>query len=178
MIRAIYRWIIRVVEVISIIGCGLMVLFTAYEITMREGLNRPTIWTNEVTTCVLVWVGLLAVVYAYDRGSHVSVDLIFRRFRWRTQCFLNIVTSVLTLMFAVIVGVFGYQYWWFAFSRGWRHTGTLDIPMTYTRIMLPIVGLLLTFQLIMTIYDHIGLFRSMAKSGGEVEEKARDVKVN
>ena len=77
MIRAIYNRMIKTVEVVLIVDIGLIVLFTGYEVFIRDIFGKPTIWTNEITSYLLVWLGLLGIVYAYDRGAHVSVDLIF-----------------------------------------------------------------------------------------------------
>lgn len=155
MIRTAYAWILRVVEAISIAGITLMALFTAYEVTMRELFGKPTIWTNEITSYLLVWVGLLGVVYAYDKRTHVSVDIVYRRLNVRVQKSFDLITTILTLMFALCICIYGYHYWWMGFSRGWRHFGMLDVPMSYTRIALPIVGLLLVFQMVITLYDLI-----------------------
>lgn len=160
MIRLVYKGMIRTVEVILIVGITLIVLFTGYEVFIREIFGKPTIWTNEITSYLLVWVGLLGVIYAYDRGTHVSVDLVFRRLNARIQRILNVITAVFILLFGLCICVYGYKYWWLGYSRGWRHFGMLDVPMSYTRIAFPIVGLLLLFQVSITIYDQIRAFRS------------------
>jgi TRAP-type C4-dicarboxylate transport system permease small subunit len=167
MIRIAYKWIIRVVEAISIAGITLITFFTAYEVGMRELFRKPTIWTNEITSYLLVWVGLLGVVYAYDKKTHVSVDLFYRRLSVRIRRFFDAITSSLMLLFALCVCVYGYKYWWLGYSRGWRHFGMLDVPMSYTRIALPIVGLLLVFQLIITLYDRVCLLISTEVKVGQ-----------
>jgi len=154
---------IRAVELFLIVGITLIVLFTAYEICVREIFGRPTIWTNEITSYLLVWVGLLGVVYAYDKGTHVSVDLVFRRLPVGIQRFSNTMTAALILLFALFICVYGYKYWWLGYSRGWRHFGMLDVPMSYTRIALPIAGLFLVFQVALTIHDQIRALRSKGK---------------
>lgn len=163
MIRLVYKGMIRTVEVILIVGITLIVLFTGYEVFIREIFGKPTIWTNEITSYLLVWVGLLGVIYAYDRGTHVSVDLVFRHLNARIQRILNVITAVFILLFGLCICVYGYKYWWLGYSRGWRHFGMLDVPMSYTRIALPIVGLLLLFQVSITIYDQIRALRSKGK---------------
>ena len=160
MIRLVYRGIIKAVEVVSIIGITLIVVFTGYEVCIREIFGKPTSWTNEITSYLLVWIGLLGVVYAYDRGTHVSVDLLFCRFNARIQRILNITTAFLTLLFGLCIGVYGYKYWWLGYCMGWKHFGLLDVPMSYTRIALPITGLLLVFQVAVTLYDEIRTFGS------------------
>jgi TRAP-type C4-dicarboxylate transport system permease small subunit len=170
MIRLLYKAIIKAVEVVSIVGIALIVVFTGYEVFIREIFGKPTNWTNEITSYLLVWVGLLGVVYAYDRGTHVSVDLVFRHFNGRTQRFLNIITAFLTLLFGLCIGIYGYKYWWVGYSAGWNHFGILGVPMSYTQIALPITGVLLVFQVAITLYDHIRAFRS---KGREVWEESR-----
>jgi TRAP-type C4-dicarboxylate transport system permease small subunit len=155
MFRVIYRWSIKIAEIISIVGVSLIVLFTAYEVIIRNVFNKPTIWTNEITSYLLVWLGMLGIVYAYDKGTHVSVDFVFRRLNTSTQRFLNALTVLLILTFSILICMYGYKYWWLAYSKGWRHFGMLDVPMSYTRISLPIVGILLVFQTSIATYDSI-----------------------
>ena len=160
MIRVIYRWSIKAIEIISIVGVSLIVFVTAYEVILRNVFNKPTIWTNEITGYLLVWLGMLGIVYAYDKGTHVSVDFIFRRLNLGTQRFLNVLTVLLILTFSVLICIYGYKYWWLAYSKGWRHFGMLDVPMSYTRISLPIVGILMVFQTSIATYDNICHFFS------------------
>ena len=157
MIRIICKWMIKVVETISSVSITLLASFTFYEVCMRELFRKPTIWTNEISSYLLVWVGVLGMVYAYDKGTHVSVDFIFRHLNARMQRFFNIITTLFVLTFALCLCIYGYKYWWIAFSNGWRHFGMLDIPMSFTRIALPIAGLFLVFQVSIALYDYIKL---------------------
>ena len=63
------KFVVKVIEALSILGVVLMLLFTAYEVFVREILAKPTIWTNEVTSYMLVWFGMLSVVYAYTQKA-------------------------------------------------------------------------------------------------------------
>ena len=161
MIRTIYTIMIKTVEVVLLVGIALIVLFTGYEVFVREIFGKPTIWTNEITSYLLVWIGLLGIVYAYDKGAHVDVDLIFRHFNERWQKLCNIITSLLTVLFGMSICIYGYKYWWIGYTKGWKHFGILDVPMSYTRIALPIAGLLLIFQVSIVMYDQIRALRSL-----------------
>lgn len=160
---------IKLVEILSIIGISLIVLFTAYEVISREIFNRPTIWTNEITSYLLVWLGMLGIVYAFDKGTHVSVDFIFKRLDLRFQRLSNVVTSVLIFAFSLLICIYGYKYWFLAYSRGWRHFGMLDIPMSYTRISFPIIGALLAFQTAIATFDAVSQLKAKrSKTKGDV----------
>ncbi len=155
MIRRTYRYIIRAVEFLTVVSIVVIVLFTALEVILRQFFNHPTIWTNEITTYLLVWFGLLGITYAYHNDTHISVDLVYRRLGRRTRRAADILTSILLFLFAGAVSIFGFQYWWMAYSRGWRHFGMLDVPMSWTRIAVPLTGLLLMLQVGLTLYDNI-----------------------
>ena len=170
MVREIYKGMIKAVEGVLLVGIGFIVLFTGWEVFVREIFGKPTIWTNEITSYLLVWVGLLGVVYAYDRGAHISVDLLFRHFNRRTQGLCNIVTAVLTVLFGLCICVYGYKYWWLGYTKGWKHFGILDVPTSYTRIALPIAGVLLVFQVSITVYDQIRALCSVGNARSKAKE--------
>jgi TRAP-type C4-dicarboxylate transport system permease small subunit len=160
MDNRIYRWVIKLVMLIAIIGIGLSVLFTAYELIMRQLFVRPTIWTNEITSYLLVWFGLLGIAYAYDENAHVSVDLVYNRLGAKSKMLCTCLESLLSLGFMVLLCYYGYNYWWLAYSRGWNHTGSIDVPMSYTRLAIPLIGALLSFQTAFRAWNAIRQFVS------------------
>ena len=167
MLRKICDYAVRVVELISILGVVLILLFTVYEVSAREIFSKPTIWTNELTGYLLVWFGMFSIVYAYDKKSHVSVDLVYRKFGSELKKKVDLFNHILIFTFAIFVSVYGYKYWWLAYSRDWRHFGMLDVPMAYTRIAMPIIGILLVFQTFLSILDSFGLLIRKPPASGE-----------
>ncbi|HHE74595.1 MAG TPA: TRAP transporter small permease [Desulfobacteraceae bacterium] len=151
----IYRACVKIMEVISMVAILLILVFTLYEVVAREIFGKPTIWTNELTSYMLVWFGMLSILYAQEKNAHVSVNLIYSKLSVRTQQALDLVNMFMTLIFAVFICVYGYKYWWLGYSRGWRHFGILDIPMSYTRIAMPIAGALLFLIVSKSIYEKI-----------------------
>lgn len=158
MLKHIRNFSVRIVEVITIVGILLILALTAYEVSARQIFGLPTIWTNEITSYLLVWFGMMSIIYAYDKKAHVSVDLIYRKFSPRVKQGVDLFNHLLTFVFALFVMVYGYKYWWLAYSRNWRHFGMLDVPMAYTRIALPMVGVFLVFQTMFSISDSFSSF--------------------
>jgi len=151
----IYRTCVKIMEVISMVAISLILIFTLYEVVAREIFGKPTVWTNELTSYMLVWFGMLSILYAQEKNAHVSVNLIYSKLSVRVQRALDLVNMFMTLIFAVFICVYGYKYWWLGYSRGWRHFGMLDIPMSYTRIAMPIAGALLILIVSKSIYEKI-----------------------
>jgi len=146
------------------LGIILIMIFTAYEVSIREIFGKPTIWTNEITSYMLVWFGMLSILYAYTKKAHVSVDLVYRKFNAGLQKILDLINEILTFIFAIFVLIYGLKYWWLGYSRGWRHFGMLDIPMSYTRIAIPIIGFLLALFVLLSIYEKIHKVSSESSS--------------
>ena len=151
----IYKACVKIMEVISMVAISLILIFTLYEVAAREIFGKPTIWTNELTSYLLVWFGMLSILYAQEKKAHVSVDLVYSKLSIRVRRTLDLVNLIMTLVFAVFICVYGYKYWWLGYSRGWRHFGMLDIPMSYTRIAMPVAGVLLVLIIAKALYDKI-----------------------
>ena len=164
MLNQLYRYIVKAIEVLSMIGIILIMVFTVYEVSIREIAGQPTIWTNEITSYMLVWFGMLSILYAYAQKAHVSVDLIYRKLNAGLQKKLLLINEILTFVFAVFVFIYGFKYWWLGYSRGWRHFGMLDVPMSYTRIAMPITGFLLALFVLLSIYEKIRKISSTGHS--------------
>jgi len=172
MLNHLCKYIVKTIEVLSMLGIILIMIFTAYEVSIREIFGKPTIWTNEITSYMLVWFGMLSILYAYTKKAHVSVDLVYRKFNAGLQKILDLINEILTFIFAIFVLIYGFKYWWLfifaifvliygfkywwlGYSRGWRHFGMLDVPMSYTRIAMPIIGFLLALFVLLSIYEKI-----------------------
>lgn len=155
MLNHLCKYIEKTIEVLSIIGIILIMMFTAYEVSLRGIFGKPTIWTNEITSYMLVWFGMLSILYAYIKKAHVSVGLVYRKFNVGFQKILDLINEILTFIFAIFVLIYGVKYWWLGYSRGWRHFGMLDIPMSYTRVAMPITGFLLSLFVLLSIYEKI-----------------------
>jgi TRAP-type C4-dicarboxylate transport system permease small subunit len=151
----VYKVCIKILEVISMVAISLILLFTLYEVSAREILGKPSIWTNEITSYMLVWFGMLSILYTQEKKSHVSVDLIYSMLNYRVQRTLDIVIEFMILVFAIFICVYGFKYWWLGYSRGWHHFGMLDVPMSYTRIAMPVAGALLVLIILKSVYEKL-----------------------
>jgi len=164
MLNHLCKYIKKTIEVLSIIGIILIMIFTAYEVSIREIFGKPTIWTNEITSYMLVWFGMFSILYAYIKKAHVSVDLVYRKFNAGLQKILDLTNEILTFIFAIFVLIYGFKYLWLGYSRGWRHFGMLDVPMSYTRVAIPITGFLLALFVLLSIYEKIRKVSSESNS--------------
>lgn len=89
------------------IMAGVLIIFlmmgTIAEVVMRYFFNRPISWMLEVLAYSLVWITFLGVAWLLKREGHVNMDAFLVRFKPRTRCLVNIITSVLGVLICAVL---------------------------------------------------------------------------
>ncbi len=142
-------------------GCGLLGgilivlngLFVAWEVTMRYVFNSPTIWVLEVSIYVTLAGTFLSLAYALRENAHVKVDFITNYLSGPTLILLEIFTSLLAILFCLILGWEGLKM--AAVSlRNWEVSPSLlRTPVFIPQIFIPLGSLLLTLEFIRLLKD-------------------------
>lgn len=73
-----------------------------YEIISRGVFHSPTEWVMEISTYCIIIAGFLGIGCTYRAKKHIRVDLLFGRLSPKVQCWLDLLTSVCTLIFAFL----------------------------------------------------------------------------
>ncbi|MBT3278814.1 MAG: TRAP transporter small permease [Phycisphaerales bacterium] len=64
-------------------------------------------WTDELATSLLVWVGLLGSCVAYERKSHLGVDVLTSRIAPLNRKLCQLIVHALVATFAIVVLLYG-----------------------------------------------------------------------
>jgi len=134
------------------VGKGVMFLIAAltlmvvYAVVMRYGFNLPTKWSFEAIGFVFGTYIILAGGYALLHGSHVTVDILYSRFSPRVKAALDVFTSLIFFLFAVVLVWQGGQYAWRAVEIQQTTGSPWNPPVYPVKLMLPIGGALLLLQ--------------------------------
>lgn len=68
----------RLNHFLSVVSGGLLMLIgclSVLEVFMRSVLNRPTVWTMDISQFSLIWAIFIGAGYAFQEKAHVRVDL-------------------------------------------------------------------------------------------------------
>ncbi len=138
-----------------IAGISMLVLMgiTTNEVIRRYFFNAPTSWSLEMSEYLLVVCVYLGMAFSIQRGAHVSVPLIYNYLSRRIQKILDVTTSILLLVFWLVLL---WQTLGMAIDYLIRHVRsetTLAFPLFYPMLIVAIGSFTSAVQTTFIIYD-------------------------
>ena len=124
------------------------VAITCQMIFIRFVLNGSTVWQTESVIYLVVAATLIGLPYVQRLRGHVNVDLIPISLPRRGRFWLAVLTSLLSIAIVALMLWYGYEYWHFAWDRGWRSDTVWGVRLWIPYLALPVGFALLLLQLI------------------------------
>jgi TRAP-type C4-dicarboxylate transport system permease small subunit len=118
-IRAV-TFLSRVAGVIAAFLIGLAVLVICDIVVERYMLNLTTIWQIDVVTYSVVSATFVGSAYVLMTKGHVNVEILPLHLGPRGRFWLALFTMLLALTFCVVLLILCTQFWYEAWSSGWR----------------------------------------------------------
>ncbi len=152
------RSVVERVSWIFVVMSGVAIVFmmgaTVYEVVARYLFNRPTSWSVEVSSHLLIAPVFLAAAYTLMTGGHVRMEVVAEHLPKRVQLVTSIVTSLMALAFLVVltwnIGGLFLQ----AYKGTWRSPGILQIPLSPSYFTMTIGSALFCLAIIVKIFDY------------------------
>lgn len=118
-------WVVRPLSWLIFVAFAISV----YEVFARYGLNKPTIWAHETTTFLIAVIFLVGGPIALARDKHIRVRMFYDKVGRRGRRVLDIVNSLLALLF---FGGLTYAGWTMAWGGTHTPTGAFQLERTGT----------------------------------------------
>ena len=151
----------RAINGTGLVGGALIVAVAGmitYEVILRHFFNSPTIWVTEVSIYVMLAGIFLSLAFVLKTKAHVKVDFIINHLPGRTAVTLEILTSLLAMLYCLVMAWEGGKMAYISL-QGWEVSPTvLRVPMFIPQAFIPIGSILLALALIKLIRD---LFRGL-----------------
>ena len=125
----------------------LAVLLTCQMIFVRFVLNGSTVWQTEIVVYLVIAATLIGLPFVQYQRGHVNVDLIPLALRGQTRFALAVLTLAISIAIVAIMLSYGYEYWHFAYKRGWTSDTVTAVPLWIPYLSLPLGFGLLLLQL-------------------------------
>lgn len=155
MARASRNPFVRTVAAISTLAgwCSAGMIVAAVAITcqmiwVRAVLNGSTVWQTEAVIYLVIAATLIGLPYVQRLRGHVNVDLIPLMLGPKVRMGLAVVTLSLSIVIVAVMLFHGYDYWHFAWDRGWRSDTVWGVRLWIPYLALPIGFGLFLLQLV------------------------------
>lgn len=126
---------------------GIVLLFITLSITvdvfLRYVFGRPTIWITEVSTYLFLYVIYLATAYALQQGMHIKVTFLLTMLWPGAQRFVDLITSILAILFTVVLLWQASAMTWSAIKGNWTTPTMLNAPFAWIHGIMVIGSFLL-----------------------------------
>ena len=144
---------------------GVFIIFlmmgTVAEVVMRYFFNRPISWMLEVLAYCLVWITFLGVAWLLKREGHVNMDIFLVRFKPRTRCLVNIITSVLGVLICAVLVWSTTENLRFYIEVGHLQQTERYFPTAPIFCIIPIGSFLLFIQFLRRTYGYVESWRGL-----------------
>lgn len=125
-----------------------MAIGIGYEVFVRYAMRNPTAWALDLSYLMYGALFMMAGAYTLSRDGHVRGDIIFRRWRPKTQAGLELTLYIIFFFPAVLALIFaGAKYAGQSFT--WQEVSSqtpANAPIWQFKMLIPAAGILLFFQ--------------------------------
>lgn len=125
----------------AILMLAMAVIVTA-QVVSRYVVGRPFTWSEELARYIFVWMTFLGMAVGVKQGSHVALDILVKKLKGVSQKTLMIINNALLLVFSISLSVSGIKLVQLGMLQ---KSPTLQIPMQFVYIVIPISGILMTY---------------------------------
>jgi TRAP-type C4-dicarboxylate transport system permease small subunit len=133
----------RTAGVFAALLIGLAVLVICDMVIERYFLNVATIWQIDVVTYSIVAATFVGSAYVLMTKGHVNVEILPLYLRPNVRYWLALFTIMLSLSFCLMLWILCTQYWYEAWSEGWRSNTVWRARLWIPYLSMPVgLGLL------------------------------------
>lgn len=158
LVEKLAAWPSRIFGGISSLLILMILILVIYSVVQRYVLNTPLKWGDEMLGYLLVASIMLGAAEALRHGDHISIDLVSARAGPRARAYLNALSNIAVIAFAIVLGVstwesISFAYAFGSYSPGYLETATWvpQIPMFVGAVLL---GLVAFARLFASIFRH------------------------
>lgn len=141
----------RILEFFMPVILGFMVIMGGWQVVSRYVFNAPSTISEELLRFCLIWLALLGSAYIFGKREHMAMTFLVDKRSEKGKLVLGVISEILILVFAVAVLIYGgISITSLTLSQ---ISPSLEIPMGYVYMVLPIAGVFTTIYSIANIKD-------------------------
>lgn len=148
-----------------------LVLFMAVaigiDVFLRYVFGAPTIWINEASRYGLLMVTFLGLAYTLREKAHIKVDVLINRLPRKAQDWMNVINSIVFLVFTGILSYLTWGLFWGSVEKGSTSTSLWNPLIAPWQVFIPLGLAIIGLLLICNLYTQIKIACKKAKETPE-----------
>ena len=141
----------RLGAVLAEVSIIMLLLLVFNEVIARYVLNKPTLYSVELSEYLLIFVAFIAAGWVLQEDKHVRMNTFINLMPKKVKGVLDIITSFFVLLFCIILVWQGAKSSIMAFKGGYHSSSLLNVPLWIPYAIIPTGALLLGLQMIVRI---------------------------
>lgn len=143
------------ISTFAVIVMVLLVICVTWQVFSRYVLQIPSTVTDEIARFSMIWVGLLGAAYTVGLQKHLAIDLFTHNLTRRKKAANGIFINLCIIGFSLGVMIFGgFTLVSNVYASG-QLSPSMQIPMAYVYIALPLSGILMLFYSLLFLVDNL-----------------------
>jgi TRAP-type C4-dicarboxylate transport system permease small subunit len=145
-------WLSEIIAEVALLGLLLLVF---HEVIVRYVFNSPTIFSVEISEYLLVLIAFTSIGWALKEDRHVRVLVIINLLPRKIQFFMDILTSVIVMVFCGILLWKGAKTAVMAYTGDYHSSSLLNFPLWIPYAFIPFGAFVLGAQYVVRIGDRV-----------------------
>jgi len=129
---------------------GILLVNVCWQVFSRYVLKDPSSFTDELARYLLIWLSLLGSAYMVGEKEHIAINILSKKLSIKLQ---SVIVNGSILIFAITVMIIGGMYLVVTVLSLDQLSATLQIPMGYIYLAIPLSGILISFYSVVNISE-------------------------
>jgi TRAP-type C4-dicarboxylate transport system permease small subunit len=165
LLRSARQILVKTLEWLVIGLLAVLVLDVLWQVFSRYVLRRPSSWTDELATLLIIWVALLGASVAFLQQGHLGVDYLVAKLPPRLRLPSEIIVHVVVGFFAATILIYGGSKLVALTLLTQQVSPALGVKMGHVYLALPVSG---SFILLFSLEGAVRLWRQLGPRKEEV----------
>ncbi|MBP8612891.1 MAG: TRAP transporter small permease [Candidatus Atribacteria bacterium] len=154
---------LKIEEILSAIILGIMSVIAFGNVLSRYVFHASFAATEEVVVNLFVWMTVLGIAMAFEKGSHLSMTMVTERLSPRGKAVANIVSAVIGVILFVIIDYYSCREIYRDLTIYHTRSEALDIPVWIYTAGIPVFSIFIFKNLIKNVLNSLKLASGGAK---------------
>ncbi|MFD1020190.1 TRAP transporter small permease [Thalassobacillus hwangdonensis] len=122
-----------------------MVLLVFLKVVTRVLIQSSFPWTEELSRYLMIWITFLGASIAFNYAAHIGVDFVVDKLPRMLKAVVQVIAAAACMVFFLLLIFKGFE----LMGRSMiQSSPALNLPMGYVYAIIPISGILMSFNLV------------------------------